>query len=97
MDWLGYSIPWWAWIAVGGAAVALGWVYIGPRAAVGIAIAVILAIVDRRGRQIGWQAREEEQARRNREFVDDYRRHQEASGRRPESELDRRNRRWLRQ
>lgn len=97
MHWLEYAVPWWAWIAAGGALVALGWFYVGPRTALGIAIAVILALVDRRGRQAGWRDRDEEQKRRDREFVDDYRKNREAAGRRPESELDRRNHRWLRE
>lgn len=95
-EWLGYSIPWWAWISVGGGIVALVWYSFGPRAALAAFAGVILILTDRRARQAGWKANEERQKQREKEFVDDFRNQQSKARSRTEHDLDRRNNRWLR-
>ncbi|MDQ0317738.1 hypothetical protein [Amorphus orientalis] len=95
-DWFNNSIPWWTLAIGGGALTVVAWVYLGRKAATALAVAVFLAVVDRRARQAGWEARDDLQKRREEDFVDDYRDHEKRSRARSESELDRRNNRWLR-
>lgn len=96
MDWIGYSVPWWTWISVGGGIVALVWYFLGPKAALAALVSVALALTDRRARQAGWKANEDRQKKREKEFVDDFHNEQAKARSRTEHELDRRNNRWVR-
>ena len=66
-EFLSYSVPWWAWgIPSGLTLIGLFFIvtkYFGHRNAIYAtaiyAFVALLALIDRRGRQKGWQAREE--------------------------------------
>ena len=96
MEFIEYIVPWWVWLILGTIAAGLVYAYFGRKATFALALALAAFLIDRRGKQKGWKAREAKQKRQDKEFVDDYRKHLQDAERSSDDELDRFNRQWLR-
>ena len=58
MDFLAH-IPWWLIAGAAAAATFFIWRYLGLRVAIGAAVSMLLYVIHHRGRQQGWEAREQ--------------------------------------
>lgn len=96
IEFFAYLVPWWVWLILGVIATAVVYAYFGRKATFALALALATFLIDRRGKQKGWKAREAKQKRQDKEFVDDYRKHLQDAERSSDDELDRYNSKWLR-